>query len=61
MGALQLALNAHSDPANNRDSLAVADGLVSRAVRAFVGGVGAPWDQGVVVREALQAFALFWR
>lgn len=46
---LELPLNALADPAHHRHGFAVADGFVSRAVRAFLGRFAAPRDQGVVV------------
>lgn len=47
-----------ADPANHGDRLAVADGLVARAVRAILGRLAAPGDQRVVVCHSLEAFAL---
>lgn len=44
-------------PAHDIDRHAVAQRLVSRAVRAISGGFSPVWDQCVVIREALKAFA----
>src|SRR5690606_20600006 len=55
---LQLVLDSLADPAHHEHGLAVADGLVARAVRAFVSGLAAIGDASVVPGEALEPFAL---
>lgn len=57
-GSSELLQKAPADPANDGDGLAVADRLVAGPVRAFACWFAAPWDQGVVVGHALEAFAL---
>lgn len=53
-----MLLDAPADPADDEHGLAVADRLVARAIRAFIGGLAAIGDSGVVAREALEPFAL---
>lgn len=52
-----MSFKAAPDPAHDRDSLRVSDRLVAWAVRAFLSGLPAPRDEGVVVGESLQALA----
>ena len=47
--------DALADPAHDGDGHAVAEGLVAGAIG---GGLATPWDERVIVREALEAFAL---
>lgn len=54
----ELGLDALPDPSDDEHGLAVADRLVSRAIGAFIGGLTAIGDAGVVAGEALQPFAL---
>lgn len=54
----KLLLDAPADPADDGYGLAVADRLVARAIRAFIGGLAAIGDSGVVARETLEPFAL---
>ena len=53
-----MLLKALADPAHDWYGLAIADRLVARAIGAFIGGLAAIGDQGVVAGEALEPFAL---
>lgn len=44
-------------PTHDWDGHAVAQRLVARAVRAISGRLAPVWNQGVVIRETLKAFA----
>ena len=48
-------VDALTDPSHNGHGPRVAQGLVARAIRTFAGWLFAPWNQRVVIREALQA------
>jgi hypothetical protein len=50
-------VDAFADPAHDWHSHRVAQCLVSRPVRALIGGFVSPGDEGVVVGEPLKAFA----
>src|SRR5690242_2217301 len=50
--------NPLADPAHHRNRHRVAERLVARAIGALASGLPAPWDQRVIIGEALEAFAL---
>ena len=50
-------VDALADPAHDWHRHRVAQCLVSRPVRALIGGFVSPGDEGVVVGETLKAFA----
>lgn len=58
MSAEKMSLYPPPNPPHVEHAHAVADGLVSRPVRAFTGWLVAVRDQGPVIRESLQALAL---
>lgn len=58
MQAIKLLLDSLANPADDKHRLAVADRLVARAIGAFVGGLAAIGDAGVVAGKALKPFAL---
>jgi hypothetical protein len=51
--AFQLLLEANADPTDDVDGLAVADSLIARPIRAFLGRLAAPGNQRVVIIETL--------